>query len=118
LDGGDETVSAAGERLYIAWTGGGIAEGFPYFIDRGIQAVIEVDEGVGGPEALLDLFAGDDFSGSFEEQGEDLEGLSLEAELDAALPQFARAEIEFENSETGDAAVRRERHGRRASLAL
>ena len=97
----DEAVAAAGQGFDVAGSGGGVSEGLADFVDGGVEAVVEVDEGVGGPELLLQLFAGDDFSGALEQQGEDLERLALQAELDSALAQFACAEVEFEDSEAG-----------------
>ena len=61
--------------------------------------MIEVDEGVGWPEAVAELFAGDDLAGFLEEQGKDLEGLVLELDSDAVLAEFAGAEVELEARE-------------------
>jgi hypothetical protein len=52
-----------------------VPKGFADAVHGGIQAVLEVSEGVGGPEFLLQLFAGDQFSGAKEQGLEDLEGL-------------------------------------------
>ena len=95
---GDEAVSAAGKGFDVAWARGGVSEGLADFVDGGVEAVVEIDESVGGPEFLLELFARDDFASAFEKQGENLERLALQAELDAAFAQFAGAEIEFEDS--------------------
>ena len=67
--------------------------------------MVEVDEGVGGPELLLQLFARNHFAGAFEQQRQNLEGLALQAQLHAALAQFACAEIELEHSKARDPAV-------------
>jgi hypothetical protein len=40
--------------------------------------VIEVHEGVFGPQAFSQLFPADDFPGPFKQKGEDLEGLFLQ----------------------------------------
>jgi len=61
--GSDESVSAAGEGFDVAGSGGGISQGFADLVDGGVETVVEVDEGVGGPEFLLQLFAGDDLAG-------------------------------------------------------
>ena len=105
LHRGDETVSAAGEGFDVARAGSRVSESFAHLVDGGVQAVVEVDERVGGPELLLQLFARDDFAGTFEQQRQHLEGLSLQAQLDAALAQFACAEIEFEQSKPRDSAA-------------
>ena len=80
-----------------------------------IQAVVEVDKGVGRPEQVAQLFAGDHGAGAFEKYGEHLEGLPLQAEFDAVFAQFARTEIEFKDAEARDAgSVLRKRHRRRS----
>jgi len=66
LYGSDEAISTAGQRFDVARAGRGISQGFAHFVDGRVQAVIEVDERIGGPEFLLQLFAGDDFSGTFQ----------------------------------------------------
>jgi hypothetical protein len=40
--------------------------------------VVEVDERIGGPQTLAQLFPGDDVSGPFQQVGEYLERLLLE----------------------------------------
>ena len=64
LHRGDEAVTAAGQRLDIAGTGGGIAERLAQLVYGRVQAVVEIDEGVGGPEFLAQLFAGDYLAGA------------------------------------------------------
>ena len=49
----NEAVAAAGQGFDVAGAGGGIAEGLANFVDGGVEAVVEVDEGVGGPKLLL-----------------------------------------------------------------
>jgi hypothetical protein len=41
---------------------GGIAQRFPELINRCIEAVVEVNEGVGRPDLRPDFFSADDFS--------------------------------------------------------
>jgi hypothetical protein len=66
-DGGDETVAAFGESFDEAGVVGFVGESVAEFVDGGVQAVLEIDEGVFGPEAFLELLAGDDEAGVFEE---------------------------------------------------
>ena len=118
MDRSDKAVSAAGDCLDKTRAGGGISEGLADLVDGGVQAVIEVDESVGGPELLLQLLAGDDLAGAVEQESQDLERLSLEAEPHAILAQFPGGEIELEDSEAGDSGmVGWDCHGRRASVA-
>ena len=43
-----------------------ISESFAHLVDGGVQAVVEVDEGIGGPEFLLQLFACDEIAGALQ----------------------------------------------------
>ena len=62
----NEAVAAAGYRFDIGGSGGGIAQGLADFVYRGVEAVIEINKGVAGPELVLKVFAGKHFSGTFQ----------------------------------------------------
>jgi hypothetical protein len=64
--------------------------------------VFEIDECVPGPESAPQLFPRDDLTGPFEEHGENLEGLLLQANPGAAFAQFSRAQINFEKTEANE----------------
>ena len=61
--------------------------------------MFEVDEGMLGPEALAKFFAGDEFSGTFQQDGQDFDGLAVEVELVAKLEEFAGLGIELKRPE-------------------
>src|SRR4051794_9270324 len=112
LQGRDEAVSLAGYRLDVARTGSGIAQRFANLVNRRVQAVIKVHEGVGRPELLLQLFASHDLSGALEQQREDLKGLALEAHSYPTFAQFAGRKVDLEDSESQDSAnILGSRHG-------
>ena len=67
--------------------------------------MVEVNERVGRPELLLQLFPRDHVACTLEQQSQHLKGLILQAQLHAAPAQFARAQVELEDSEAGDSAV-------------
>jgi hypothetical protein len=67
--------------------------------------VVEVDEGVGRPEFLLQLFARDHLAGALQQQRQDLKWLLLQAQLDSVLAQFARVEIELKHSKARDSGA-------------
>ncbi len=71
----------------------GVAERAAQSLNRGVHAVFEVHEGIGGPEAFLQLLASEEFAGLFEEEREDLEGAAGEADFAAVFAQFAGAQI-------------------------
>ena len=102
VDRGDEAVAAAGKGLDKAGVVGGVSESFADAVYGGVEAVLEVSKGVGGPEFLLQLLAGDQFSGAEEQGFEDLEGLPGQANPDALLAQFGGVEIYLEDAEADD----------------
>src|SRR5207244_1798340 len=74
------------------------AQRFPQLVNGSIQAVVEIDEGFGLPELGAQLFAGDDFAGPLQEQGEDMERLFLELNPHALLAQLPCAQVHLEGS--------------------
>jgi hypothetical protein len=78
---------------------GRVGKSLAEFVDGFVEAVFEVDEGFGGPEALLDFIAGDDGAGMFEKHDEDFERLAGETELDAVLAKLAGGDVHFERVE-------------------
>src|SRR5271165_3035031 len=68
-DRSDEPVAALGEGFDEAGIVGFVGESVAEFVDGGVEAVLEVDEGVFGPEAFLELLAGDELARVLEEDG-------------------------------------------------
>ncbi len=58
--------------------------------------MLEIDERPIGPQPLRQLLASDDVARAFEHHPENLEGLLLQTDQVLALPQLARAYVEFE----------------------
>ncbi len=77
----------------------GIPKCFSNLINRNVEAIVEIHEGVGGPEFLAQIVAGDDLAGIFQQHRENLERLVLKANLQAAFAQFAGGEVRLKNSE-------------------
>jgi hypothetical protein len=61
--------------------------------------VVEIDEGVFGPERAPKFVACNEFSTLFEQRNEQQEGLALELDPDAPSSDFARTKIDLEDSE-------------------
>ena len=101
-DWSDETVAAFGKSFDEAGVVGFVGEGVAEFVDGGVQAVFEINEGIFGPEALLELLAGYDEAGMFQKDGEDLEGAILEFEADAGFAEFAGEQVGLVGAEADD----------------
>src|ERR1700741_5271535 len=54
----DEAVTPPSDGLYETWTRRRITECIPNPVDRFIDPVVEIDEGLGGPQSLAKLFPG------------------------------------------------------------
>jgi len=65
-----------------------------------VQAVLKIDEGVGGPELGAEFFPRHDVARMPEQNLEYLERLPFKREAGAPLAKFAGAGIEFERAET------------------
>jgi hypothetical protein len=57
--------------------------------------VIEIHEGVSGPQRLAKLLSGDDVAGALNQRGQNLQGLVLESDADTVLVQLSRPKIHF-----------------------
>jgi len=79
-------------------------------VDRRVQAVIEVNKSAVGPEPVAQLLARDNLPRTFQQLAENLKSLLPQPDLDAALPQLARAQIHLENSESNHAVAVGPRH--------
>ena len=96
----EEPVSATSNGFDEAGTLGGVAEGLTDLVDRLVEPVVEIHECVRGPEFLLKFLATDDLAGVLEQHRQNLEGLLLKPDSQAALAQFASAKIHLENPKT------------------
>ena len=66
-------------------------------IDRVVQAVIELDEGIGSPERLPKLLARDHFVGPLDQDLQDAKGLLRQLQPHPLLPQLASIEVGLED---------------------
>jgi hypothetical protein len=60
--------------------------------------MIEVDEGVGGPEPALQLVPGHYLAGTFQQHGKNLERLFLQSDPGPVTFQLSSLEIYFEDA--------------------
>ena len=90
----------------MARLGGGIAQRFAQLVDRGVEAVVEVHDGVVTPQPLPHLFAGHQFAGPVQQHHQHLEGLRVQLDADAVFAQLSRGFVEFERAKAKHAGLR------------
>jgi hypothetical protein len=60
-----------------------------------VQAVIEVYKGVGRPQPIAQFFPIDHLAGVFKQDGQKLQGASLDRQAHPAFSQFATADVQL-----------------------
>jgi len=65
--------------------------------------VVEIDEGLGAPEALTHFLAGDEFGGVIQEHDQDLKGLGVQFDTDPMLAELSGGGVGLEGAEGEDA---------------
>ena len=98
-----ETVTLTGEAL-ARWK-------YQRYMQDYLATVQSLDDNIGRPKALLQLFTSDDFMRVLNQSDQHLKGLFLELDSDASLPQFAGSQVDLE-----DPKADRRRRGASASL--
>jgi hypothetical protein len=73
--------------------------------------VVEVDERVGGPNLISQLFAGHDLSRPLEKNPEDLYRLALNGKTNPAVAQLAGGQIQLERTKPYNPVRTRGGHG-------
>jgi len=89
VHGRDEAIPSPRHRLNEARRFCRVAQHCAQALHGSIQPVLEVHEGVFRPEALPKLVAGYQFTGAFEQSGQDLQRLLRQAQSHARLSQLA-----------------------------
>jgi len=92
---GDKAVALLRKGLDITWRVGVVVECLTQLLNGGVEAVLEINEGVLRPEAFAEVVAGDDFAGAFQQDGQNFDRLAVEVELVAELEEFAGLGIEL-----------------------
>ena len=113
VDGGDEAVSTAGQGFEEARARSEIAQRLANFVHRRIQAVIEIDESIGGPDFFAQVVARDHLTGILQQGSENLKRLFLKPYASAVFAQLSGGQVDFKNAkaqEAGSAVGGRHRH--------
>jgi hypothetical protein len=109
-DGRDEAVSDAGNGFDVAGGVCRVAESVAKLLDGLVQSVIEVDENVGRPEALTELFTSDDVSGRFEQDRQEAKGLLRQPDDPTISGELRGRRIELEQAKANGLPGRRNCH--------
>ena len=97
--GSNESVPTPSDRLDVLRRGRRVSEEAPHFVDGIVQAVVEVDEGVCGPEPGAKLLAQDDFARMLEERLQHLEWLVLQPHSPSVLAYLSSLDIHLKGGE-------------------
>jgi hypothetical protein len=62
--------------------------------------MLEIDYNIGTPYTQLEFFPGYNFSGVFQQDCEDFEGLALQFDLAARFPQLTGLQVGLKKAET------------------
>ncbi len=81
----NEAVTAPRQSLDVTRRVGVVVEHLTQLLDVRVQAVLEVNEGVVGPEMAAKFFARHQLAGATQEKRENSERLALQLELNATL---------------------------------
>src|SRR6266705_3785162 len=109
---GDEPVTPAREGLYVTGGLGRVAQGLPQLPHGRVEAVVEVDERIRGPELVPQLLSGHHLARTLQEQGQQAKRLILQTDPQSLPAQLPGREVYFEGPEAEDPARgSRLRHG-------
>lgn len=95
----NKAIAPPGESLNEPGAVCRIPKRLPQLRHRGIQTSFELDKRVIRPQTLAEDLAGYHFAAILKQDAENAEGLVLQFDSNAALPQFPRFGIQFEASE-------------------
>lgn len=102
MDWGDKAVAMARKGFNEERIIRRVAQHFAQPHDRGVQAVVKIDEGIIGPKPLPELFPGDHFAVPFQQNCENPARLLLKLDLSALFPKLTRAQINFVDTEADE----------------
>jgi hypothetical protein len=74
----------------------GVTQYLPKLSNRGVQAIVKVDERVVRPQLVTQFITADQFSGTLQEQAENLTGLDLKSYLLSVLEELTGPQIDHE----------------------
>src|SRR4030095_14932341 len=100
FDRGGETITFSRQGLDDPWSLRIVFKRFTNLLNSGVDRVIELDEATFFPKGLLNLRAGDKFSGSSRQKCKKTAWLILQSNPSPVLAEFGSVQIEFKRLET------------------
>jgi hypothetical protein len=91
--GTKKTIATLGKSFDEAWLVRFVVQGQAKLFDSRVEAVVEVHEGILGPETLAKLFPRDHLPWLRQQHSQYPERLLLDLDLVAALVKLARAQV-------------------------
>jgi len=105
FDGCDESIPAPRESFDESGRLGGVAQGVTEPSDRGVQALLEIDERVACPEARAQFLTSDQHPRPFEQGLENLQRLVLKGHPDARPSELRGKHVQLEDAEPDQATL-------------
>ena len=99
---GDEPVTPPREGLDVTGGLGRVAQGLPQLPHGRVEAVVEVDERVRGPELVPQLLSGHHLARPLQEQGQQAKRLILQTDLQSLPAQLPGREVDLKGPEAED----------------
>jgi hypothetical protein len=93
----DKPVSAARQRFNVAGSLDGVAERLAKARNRIVQAMVEIDKSVRGPNLRPKFLESHDITGALQQCRKYLEWLALQAQSDPTFAQLRRTNIQFKD---------------------
>jgi len=97
LSGQSKSISVAGQCFNEPRIFSRIFQALPKSFDRGIDAVVEVYEGI-GPKAVADLLSRHNFSGMLHQEHQEPKQLLWQADLQAFLTDFSGSPVKLNST--------------------
>ena len=95
-----ESVATPGQRFDVDGVVGRVSQGLAQLVDGLVQALLIIHERAVGPKAPLEVLAGNDLAGLFEQRRQDLDWLFLHFQTDAVFGELASLRVELEYAES------------------
>ena len=112
IRGRNEAIPVAGQGLDELGSLSRVSQCLAEFLDGVVQAVIELNKCVRGPQAGAQVFPGNYFSGTFDQAAEHFEGFGRKRDSLAVLVEFPRTYVQLKLAKANSPRrLDRSRHG-------